>query len=1043
MAELPDRFRLVRATDLLVVDVELVNLAVTADGARLARVEPDQPARLILRLPAQHVAEEAFFETQGGAAPAGPPPVKALAAGESRLVFTLPADRADLPLSVGGILGWDELEPALAGNALPPEAVDGPRPAVPSPQETAVEFPYRLLLSPDSNGRWTHRVDPFTNADRTELWHTRLHGAGPTVPVRAVGRRPVPDSLRSSLSDPDLDEIVILSADFGIRPKSARAAGIDPRLWALIVWQAGLAGFHYKPVPLQAEQLMLTALGASARLRGAWNYPGGSQNADTLKRFGMPAPSLEQYEHIAGLGRDQFVRVVRRGFLSTGHRASLVKVTERRFEPKQLRTEAQFGVFGGTAYLRQYFQVVVQEPHLDYRLLKDGYPFDGREMPLRSLTLTTLSTPKIDFPNKSQAIIEKEVRDSWIPQSPKRSEDELLLQQAIQRAIEAALKVPFWIRVAQQDFEFGLTGPDWDGAPASFTAPLMFIPYEVVNDDPGPVLREFALGPESRRTRPLANQAVALADPTDSAPGSTRSPVESLTLALCAVPPAKIGKLPRTYRPRWLPAMAAANVHVDSIERVTGSSAAVRILLSPTYLGGAANAAGVYAELADGPLVVRFPAERGGGLARPDAPVRLLSSRQGAIAPAFANPSVSTADLGAIFGDAKLFGTVPLRMLLAPLDALGAGDFALSDLPEPELQAILDQPGRELRVPVLRTRVLRDGGGRPTAVEARYVWKPAIRSETVAGFTFDFVDNRSALVLDAHTVTPLDGGEARAEMRGELRDFTMTFAGVIGIHMDRLAFASLPGRKPDITAEGFDLTFLGPLEFVNTLKEILPADGFSDPPAVSVSPAGISAGYTLGIPSFGVGIFTLENLSLSATLAIPFNDQPASFRFAVSERHHPFIVTVSLFGGGGFFAIGVSAKGVESVEAAIEFGAAISLNLGVASGGVSVMAGIYFGMTGSVTTLTGYLRVNGYLSVLGLISISVEFYLAFTYRLKENGNSEVWGQARVTVSVKLACFSKSVSLSIERRFAGASGDPTFDQLVEPDDWERYCLAFAA
>ena len=118
------------------------------------------------------------------------------------------------------------------------------------------------------------------------------------------------------------------------------------------------------------------------------------------------------------------------------------------------------------------------------------------------------------------------------------------------------------------------------------------------------------------------------------------------------------------------------------------------------------------------------------------------------------------------------------------------------------------------------------------------------------------------------------------------------------------------------------------------------------------------------------------------------------------------------------------------------------MNLGVASGGVSVMAGVYFGMTGQTTTLTGYLRVNGYLSVLGLISLSVEFYLAFTYRDKGGGRSEIWGQATVTVSVKVAFISKSVSLSIERRFAGAAGDPTFEQLVEPDDWEHYCLAFA-
>jgi hypothetical protein len=232
------------------------------------------------------------------------------------------------------------------------------------------------------------------------------------------------------------------------------------------------------------------------------------------------------------------------------------------------------------------------------------------------------------------------------------------------------------------------------------------------------------------------------------------------------------------------------------------------------------------------------------------------------------------------------------------------------------------------------------------------------------------------------------------------------------------------------------------LEFVNTLRDILPADGLSDPPAVSVSTAGISAGYSLAVPSVGVGIFSLQNLSLAVLLSIPFTDKPAGLQIGISERHHPFLVSVSLFGGGGFFALGVSARGVESVEAAIEFGGSIALNLGIASGGVEVMAGIYFGLTGDATTLTGYLRCGGYLEVLGLISISVEFYLGFTYRDKGGGRSEVWGQASVTVCVKVAFFSKSVRLSVERRFAGASGDPTFDDCVDPEDWEQYALAFA-
>jgi hypothetical protein len=150
---------------------------------------------------------------------------------------------------------------------------------------------------------------------------------------------------------------------------------------------------------------------------------------------------------------------------------------------------------------------------------------------------------------------------------------------------------------------------------------------------------------------------------------------------------------------------------------------------------------------------------------------------------------------------------------------------------------------------------------------------------------------------------------------------------------------------------------------------------------------------------------------------------------------------VGIFGGGGFFALAVSANGLEQVEAAIEFGGNISLNLGVASGGVYVMAGIYFNMTPKSVQLTGYLRCGGYLEVLGIISISIEFYLAFTYIDKDEGRGEAWGQASVTVSVKVAFFSTSVSLSIERRFAGAAGDPTVADMVDLVDWEEYCSAF--
>jgi hypothetical protein len=138
----------------------------------------------------------------------------------------------------------------------------------------------------------------------------------------------------------------------------------------------------------------------------------------------------------------------------------------------------------------------------------------------------------------------------------------------------------------------------------------------------------------------------------------------------------------------------------------------------------------------------------------------------------------------------------------------------------------------------------------------------------------------------------------------------------------------------------------------------------------------------------------------------------------------------------------LNASGIEQIEAVIEFGGNISLNLGIASGGVSVMAGVYFGMLNDSVKLTGYLRCGGFVEVLGIVSISVEFYLGFTYRQKGDAGGEVWGQASLKVCVKIAFISKSVMLTVERKFAGAAGDPTFADTVSLDDWAQYCAAFA-
>jgi hypothetical protein len=247
--------------------------------------------------------------------------------------------------------------------------------------------------------------------------------------------------------------------------------------------------------------------------------------------------------------------------------------------------------------------------------------------------------------------------------------------------------------------------------------------------------------------------------------------------------------------------------------------------------------------------------------------------------------------------------------------------------------------------------------------------------------------------------------------------------------------------------------FGGALAFVNELRKYIPSNGFSDPPALSITPSGISASYSLGLPTMPLGIFSLSNVSLGAGFSLPFDNRSVSLRFNFCERQRPFSLIVSGLGGGGFAAITIGASGVQEIEAALEFGAALAINLGVASGAVEIKAGIYFnwndkapvagGGTTQMVVVAGYVRIHGELTVLCLISASLTFNLQLGYQ-KSNGESMVFGEAELIVEIEVLFLSFDVTVRCRREFAGTPGDPKFIDLV-PDEavWDAYCRAFAS
>ncbi|MGX5515367.1 hypothetical protein [Bacillus cereus] len=1049
-------FRAIRKEDFLDLTFELVNVHTEGSPQSLVRINDNEPVLLIVHFPPQHIVEEVRKDTNLA-------PVQASLSGPSRLVFQLPdkLDNSDiwkLPLNLETLLNWDEFTPVLADPAatgpchyhLTQEEEAEPCLMLqqPSQVETVLEIPTGLYLSPDNLSSWDHSISPIRLNDRYELWHTRLifrntQNEGGKGRVIYTPNPVIP--FDNALTSKDRCEITTLSSNFCLpyTPDwvTNGIEGIDLYGYWLYLLQDNNLPFTYTPSPVNIRRLMLSSIGGWANLESSWNYPTilpGREN-DGL---GYPILSLEQWKHITAQGRDQYVKVVRKVVFHTGHRGTITTITRREFIPFLIRTEqtpqGPIGVYGSKAILQKYSFINVQEPVKDYQALSKFYTCHGREMPFKKITIMTDTTPNIT-----------NISDSNF----------------------------FWPLVSgDNDFLFHLVAEDWEGKKISFECPLLCIPIES-EINWGDVVTEYhKIENLIRRTVQTNSQSVAFAKTNPDCVGQTTLKTDEVIFELQLVneelPPGQ---------PPLLPAVKAASVRLPAVEQFLGNYDPVWVTFNayrnhdidnPNDFDGSNNVGEVFAEFSkklpepngageifeNESFSLPFPTEKAGGLIKPDTALEGLSRT---IGPVSDIENIKQGIFNAsVFDDAKFLGSIKLSDILPLPDPKNLDPVkfdpeeirTVSKLPLEKLQNLLDDPTFQIKVPMLISQPIYNPGADPAtsmpiAIETRFLWKPVIKNFSVPSL-FNFMtkmeetkfQNKAQLVLQSCLVTPLDTTkETSYQVSGQLTEFAMQFVGALTLRFKSFRFSTENGKKMDVKVEGMDIVFEGPLNFVNTLKDIIPDDGFSDPPNLVVTASGICAGYTLGVPSFGVGVFSLQNLNLSASLSLPFVDQPAGVRFAISERHKPFLVSVGLFGGGGFFSLALNAHGIEEIEASIEFGGNISLNIVVASGGVSVMAGIYFSMTGDDVTLTGYLRCGGNLSVIGLISISVEFYLAFSYNDKGN---EVWGQASVTVGVKIAFFSKSVTLTVERKFAGAAGDPTFEQMVKPSDWEEYCLAFA-
>jgi hypothetical protein len=433
---------------------------------------------------------------------------------------------------------------------------------------------------------------------------------------------------------------------------------------------------------------------------------------------------------------------------------------------------------------------------------------------------------------------------------------------------------------------------------------------------------------------------------------------------------------------------------------------------------------------------VGFSANKAGGLAQPNIGLTALSARKGLVAGDPGDAAEGVIAPSEYFGptDAKLFGTVPLGDLI-PIDALTKRASAAQNAPEIRVKAT---PNRS----------------HPTKLVTTISWKPelqdfhgnSLQPPVPSDVLFNSDGQKSAFTLDVAVTNELNGSPPSSVATGKLSNFTLQLVDIVDLKIASITFISKNGAKSTVTmdlAASHPISFIGPLEFVQAIASILPSGLFGGKgPSIKLTPTALKVSYTLGLPPITCGVFSLQNIAILAGVDLPYLDGKPAVEFGFASRSRPFLLTVEIFGGGGFVHLIVDADGVQMVEGALEFGGNYAFDIGVASGGVHAMAGIYFQLKGQSSDLTGFIDIGGEVSVLGIISISLDLNLSLSWQSTPKGNI-IEGRATLTVSVHVLFFSASVTLSVERSFAAGGHDPSVAQLMTSPQWRDYAQAYAA
>ncbi|PDQ20079.1 hypothetical protein CN311_16055 [Mesorhizobium sanjuanii] len=407
-------------------------------------------------------------------------------------------------------------------------------------------------------------------------------------------------SFRTSLDAYDRHELVLLSSAYGL-PVTGRRQQIgtsDSKAGDLVERSGQFApgaDFHmtdahrdvafYRPKPLDVAELALSAVGGFLNHDTNFLPPAPGINYEGRSMF--DGLSIERWQHLIVLGRDILATVVYSGYLfPLGHKASLVKITERVLVKMDMGTSAQTEKrkdqacdFEIKAVLRQRMFVRVSAPTKKYPAV--GQPNKGRQWCSEDVTMLTRETPDIVDPTLE-----------FDTQASKTSPSGRIF-------LENQPGLAFWPQIAMTpdarvQFEFLVDG-------RRTKMPLIFVDRIAAKNETAlrALFQHYHGLEEEWRTCMMGGQTLRYAESVKD--GDTSFSTEKVVLSVegrsssdLATWPGQNdlttnnGVLEGADQPPFYPVMSYANIRIEQAETMSGAAiGAVRVRFDGSYvLGG-------------------------------------------------------------------------------------------------------------------------------------------------------------------------------------------------------------------------------------------------------------------------------------------------------------------------------------------------------------------------------------------------------------------------------------------------------------------------